>query len=81
VVAVTTSGVACEHCGIEHTRRFVRVFGDNDGRLHRCPACDTTRRLRNGSAAGKRLAVPDPQRERSRRDHVEVVLPVGEVGD
>ncbi|WP_433628903.1 DUF7563 family protein [Halomicrococcus sp. NG-SE-24] len=29
----------CKHCGAHVSDRFVRVFGDEMGRVHACPAC------------------------------------------
>ena len=51
----------CRHCESFVTDRFSRVYGDNSDRVHRCPECDTYRRLTRGSAAGKTLSIPDPE--------------------
>ncbi|WP_440590512.1 DUF7563 family protein [Natrarchaeobius versutus] len=29
----------CLSCGAPVSRRFCRVFGDNQGNVHECPAC------------------------------------------
>ena len=29
----------CKHCDAHVSERFVRVFGDETGRVHACPAC------------------------------------------
>ena len=51
----------CKHCGAHVTDRFGRVFGDDRDRAHRCPECDTYRRLSRGSAAGLDAGIPDPE--------------------
>lgn len=51
---------ACEYCGNRLSDRYGRVMGDEDGRVHRCPDCDTDVRLHRGSAAGKDIDWPDP---------------------
>ncbi|SHG78922.1 DUF7563 family protein [Halobaculum gomorrense] len=43
----------CRNCGAHVTERFAAVFGDGDGDVHRCPACDSMPRISRGSAAGK----------------------------
>jgi DNA-directed RNA polymerase subunit RPC12/RpoP len=55
-----TSPSKCQNCGAHVQADFRRVHGDVDGRAHRCPACDSYRRLMAGSAAGVDVAVPDP---------------------
>jgi hypothetical protein len=30
---------ACDHCGAHVSERFARVFADEHGQLHACPAC------------------------------------------
>jgi len=49
----------CLHCGAHVTPRFGRVFGDDRDRAHRCPECDSHRRLSRGSAAGVDVPIPD----------------------
>ncbi|WP_089789667.1 DUF7563 family protein [Natronobacterium haloterrestre] len=51
----------CQHCDSHVTDRFARVFGDDRDRAHRCPECDSYRRLTRGSAAGKDVDIPDPE--------------------
>lgn len=43
----------CQHCGGHVTPRFERVMGDTNDVVHRCPRCDQSTRLLNGSAAGR----------------------------
>lgn len=60
----TLSGTApsnCRYCDAHVTQRFRRVYGDPDGRAHRCPACDSWPRIAQGSAAGLDPNTPDPQ--------------------
>ncbi|OVE84730.1 DUF7563 family protein [Natronolimnobius baerhuensis] len=62
----TTFGVSltlstCQNCGNHVSDQFSRVYGDNQNRVHRCPDCDSYRRLTRGSAAGKALEIPDPE--------------------
>lgn len=47
---------ACENCGGHLTPDFVRVYGDEDGDVHRCPNCSTMRERLAGKAT-------DPDRE------------------
>jgi hypothetical protein len=42
----------CETCESPVTRQFVRVFGDNDGRIHACPACVDMATVARGAGAG-----------------------------
>ncbi|WP_432765124.1 DUF7563 family protein [Halobaculum marinum] len=49
----TGGSTDCLHCGTHVTQRFARVFGDENGNVHRCQACDSSPRLSRGSAAGK----------------------------
>jgi hypothetical protein len=45
----TTGGTQrCDNCGSHVSDAFTRVFGDNDGRLHQCLSCSTTRELEQG---------------------------------
>lgn len=30
---------SCRHCGGHVSKRFARVYGDRDNRVHRCPQC------------------------------------------
>ena len=57
----TLSGTTCEYCGNHLSDQYARVFGDQDGRVHRCSECDSETRLHAGSAAGKDVDWPDPQ--------------------
>ena len=57
----------CLYCGAYVTDRYGRVFGDSEGRVHRCPECDSQRRLHLGSAAGKDVDWPDPQKHPGRQ--------------
>lgn len=43
---------ACERCGNEVTDKFARIF-TRDGRVRRCPECDTMGRISLGTAAGR----------------------------
>jgi ribosomal protein L24E len=56
-----SSSRECQYCGEFVTDRYGRVFGDEDGVVHRCPECDSQRRLHRGSAAGRDVDWPDPQ--------------------
>lgn len=38
----------CRHCGSAVSKGFARVFGDNEDRVHGCPACTTFRDLSEG---------------------------------
>lgn len=40
----------CMNCGQFITRRFARVFGDNEDRVHACIQCSTLNSLREGKA-------------------------------
>ncbi|MEF8892182.1 MAG: hypothetical protein V5A31_12860 [Haloferacaceae archaeon] len=40
------------------SRQFARVFGDNEGRIHACPACVSMSTVARGAGAG--LAVEKP---------------------
>ncbi len=63
---------ACQHCGSHVSSDFRRTFGDDDGVLHRCLACDSRPRLQLGSGAGATVDYPDPaeQQNRNRGSHV-----------
>jgi len=50
-----TDATTCENCGTHVSASFVRVFGDNDGTLHRCSECTTVSELMDGLGC-------DPQR-------------------
>ncbi|SDQ74328.1 DUF7563 family protein [Halopelagius longus] len=41
----------CNNCDEFVTRDFVRVFGDEDGRVFGCPSCATTADLHAGAAS------------------------------
>lgn len=42
----------CEHCDSHVSYDFSRVFGDNQGDVHRCPNCAIARSIYAGAAAG-----------------------------
>lgn len=49
-VGTTTSTTnTCAHCGAFVTAEFVRVFGNNNGKVHGCLDCGTARDLREGN--------------------------------
>ncbi|WP_425601447.1 DUF7563 family protein [Halorubrum salinum] len=50
----------CRNCGGHVTKDFARVHGDENSRVHRCPACDCFRRISRGSAAGVDVDLVDP---------------------
>ncbi|WP_143824912.1 DUF7563 family protein [Natronoarchaeum philippinense] len=50
----------CLYCHSATQRKIRKLFGDNDDQLHRCPQCDTQKRLRQGSGAGVDVDDPDP---------------------
>jgi DNA-directed RNA polymerase subunit RPC12/RpoP len=50
----------CLNCGSHVQEDLRRVHGDDENVAHRCPDCDSYRRLMAGSAAGKELP-HDPQ--------------------
>ena len=52
---------ACLSCDSHVPTDFRRVHGDEDGRAHRCPECDSWVRICEGSAAGKDVPTPDPR--------------------
>nr|WP_256422289.1 hypothetical protein [Halobellus rarus] len=56
----------CRHCGSHVSRDFARTFGDEDGRIHRCLACDSRARLQKGSGAGQDVRYPDPEDQQGR---------------
>jgi hypothetical protein len=29
----------CQNCGSHVSKRFARVMGDNNGKIHACPSC------------------------------------------
>ncbi|WP_284013258.1 DUF7563 family protein [Halobaculum litoreum] len=66
----------CQFCGRHVTRRFARVFGDEDDVAHRCLACDSTFRVQNGSAAGLDAEHPDPAENPNRNRGPRVGAPV-----
>ncbi|WP_092732535.1 DUF7563 family protein [Halopenitus persicus] len=49
------------NCGSHVSREFRRIHGDTNGRIHRCPSCDSHRRIFKGSAAGQEVPTPDPK--------------------
>ncbi|QSG02302.1 DUF7563 family protein [Natranaeroarchaeum sulfidigenes] len=76
LVTESDESATCRNCGAHVSEDFRRVFGDEDHVAHRCPECDTSRRLSRGSAAGVAVSVSDPERrpptrradQRRRRD-------------
>ena len=50
----------CLHCNRHVSEKFQSVFGDEEGRAHRCLGCDCFRRVSRGSAAGVDIDLPDP---------------------
>ncbi|WP_425604691.1 DUF7563 family protein [Halobellus ordinarius] len=56
----------CLHCGSHVSSDFARTFGDEDGRAHRCLACDSRARIQKGSAAGRSVRYPDPDDQNGR---------------
>lgn len=40
----------CRNCGSQVTKRFARVFGDNDDVVHSCPECGTYADMPRGAA-------------------------------
>lgn len=42
----------CHNCESFISRKFARVFGDNDDRAHACIECSTLHSLRDGEASG-----------------------------
>lgn len=64
--ALTSAPTDCQHCGTHVSRDWRRTFGDEENRAHRCPRCDSMRRIQLGSAAGKHVAVPDPEKNPER---------------
>ena len=47
------AGLRCRNCGAKVTKRFARVFGDNENVPHACPECTDNRHLpRDASNAG-----------------------------
>lgn len=59
--AEATERRRCLGCGSHVPAGFRRVHGDEQGRIHRCPDCDTRQRIWKGSAAGKDVDTPDPK--------------------
>ncbi|WP_256545939.1 DUF7563 family protein [Halobellus inordinatus] len=60
----------CRHCGAHVTHDFRRVYGDQDGNVHRCRECDTAVRIQQGSAAGRDVRTPDPQESPGRHGNI-----------
>lgn len=44
----TTTERSCRNCGAFVSRRFTRVFGDNDDDVYGCLECMSTMEVRNG---------------------------------
>lgn len=42
----------CRNCDSFVSRRFSRVFGDNDDVVHACPECNTFANLTEGHGSG-----------------------------
>lgn len=40
----------CGHCGTHVSHDFARVFGDNEGTVHRCPSCAVAKSIYAGAA-------------------------------
>ena len=60
----------CLFCGEPVTKDFRRVFGDDQDRAHRCPECDISNRIEEGSAAGLEPTTRDPATDPQKRYHV-----------
>ncbi|MCL9813606.1 hypothetical protein AArcSt11_08060 [Natranaeroarchaeum aerophilus] len=69
LVTESDESPTCRNCGAHVSEDFRRVFGDEDHVAHRCPECDTTRRLSRGSAAGVEVAVTDPEESAAHRSN------------
>jgi hypothetical protein len=54
------SSTFCQNCGAHVSASFRQVYGDENDVCHRCPACDSNRRLAAGSGAGRDVDYPDP---------------------
>jgi DNA-directed RNA polymerase subunit RPC12/RpoP len=46
-----TNRTRCQGCGSKVSRRFCRVFGDNQDFVYGCPRCTSMRDLAQGGAA------------------------------
>ncbi|WP_276261503.1 DUF7563 family protein [Haloglomus litoreum] len=46
----TTGAALCRDCGTYVSKRFARVFGDNEHRVYGCPSCSTFRERSEGGA-------------------------------
>jgi hypothetical protein len=62
----------CEFCDAHVTPEFRRSYGTADRRALRCPECDSWARIMRGSAAGKIVDHPDPQKHDGRNGGVEL---------
>ena len=51
VTVDSADSARCENCDAHVSRPFVRVFGDNEGTLHRCLECTTFRELQDGAGS------------------------------
>jgi hypothetical protein len=67
----------CQYCGSHVTPEFARQFGDRHDTVHRCGECDTYRRVRRGSGAGRDVSDPDPQIQGGRKH--DLTVPEGDV--
>lgn len=43
----------CNSCGAAVSRRFTKIFGDNDDQVYGCLECSPKRILHNGGAASR----------------------------
>ena len=48
----TGARVQCRTCGATVSRRYARVFGDNDNNVSMCPECSTFRETKTGAFSG-----------------------------
>ncbi|WP_350356129.1 DUF7563 family protein [Halorarius halobius] len=49
----STSRPRCRNCGSPVSRRFCRVFGDNQDDVYGCMDCTSMRKLTKGAATSK----------------------------
>ena len=54
----------CQHCGAHVSERYARVYGDEDGVVHRCLHCESPQFLMAGSSAGREVDIADSIRDR-----------------
>jgi hypothetical protein len=69
----------CRNCGSHVSQSFRRTFGDTEGDVHRCLACDTRARIQLGSATGPDVDWPDPAHypERNRGPEIDQTVRTG----